>query len=108
MVYTEFRPTPLQHYIFPNGADGLYLVKDEKVSLKSVGLLSVASLYLMARVFYLAVEEVEVHNFKFLLFPPSSMFYQAIFSDCHGTGEFSGGKLSAGNVKTTRGWWRWA
>lgn len=31
VVYTEFRPTPLQHYIYPSGADGLYLVKDEKV-----------------------------------------------------------------------------
>jgi hypothetical protein len=30
-VYTEFRPTPLQHYIYPAGADGLYLVVDEKV-----------------------------------------------------------------------------
>ncbi len=32
MVYTEFRPTPLQHYIYPAGADGLYLVVDERVS----------------------------------------------------------------------------
>jgi ATP-dependent RNA helicase DOB1 len=31
VVYTEFRPTPLQHYIYPAGADGLYLVVDEKV-----------------------------------------------------------------------------
>ena len=31
VVYTEFRPTPLQHYIYPSGADGLYLVVDEKV-----------------------------------------------------------------------------
>lgn len=30
VVYTEFRPTPLQHYIFPTGSDGLYLVVDEK------------------------------------------------------------------------------
>ncbi|XP_065175835.1 exosome RNA helicase MTR4-like [Sycon ciliatum] len=29
VVYTEYRPTPLQHYIFPAGADGLYLVVDE-------------------------------------------------------------------------------
>lgn len=30
IVYTDFRPTPLQHYIFPAGGDGLYLVVDEK------------------------------------------------------------------------------
>ncbi|XP_021192448.3 exosome RNA helicase MTR4 [Helicoverpa armigera] len=30
VVYTEFRPTPLQHYIFPAGGDGIHLVVDEK------------------------------------------------------------------------------
>jgi len=30
VVYTDYRPTPLQHYIFPSGGDGLYLVVDEK------------------------------------------------------------------------------
>lgn len=30
VVYTNFRPTPLQHYIFPGGGDGLFLVVDEK------------------------------------------------------------------------------
>ncbi|XP_050209869.1 DExH-box ATP-dependent RNA helicase DExH9 [Mercurialis annua] len=30
IVYTDYRPTPLQHYIFPAGADGLYLVVDDK------------------------------------------------------------------------------
>ncbi|RVW41857.1 DExH-box ATP-dependent RNA helicase DExH9 [Vitis vinifera] len=30
IVYTDYRPTPLQHYIFPSGGDGLYLVVDEK------------------------------------------------------------------------------
>jgi ATP-dependent RNA helicase DOB1 len=29
-VYTDFRPVPLQHYIFPSGGDGLFLVVDEK------------------------------------------------------------------------------
>ncbi|CAG9326340.1 unnamed protein product [Blepharisma stoltei] len=29
VVYTEYRPTPLQHYIFPAGGEGLYLVVDE-------------------------------------------------------------------------------
>lgn len=30
VVYTDFRPTPLQHYMFPAGADGIHLVVDEK------------------------------------------------------------------------------
>ncbi|XP_027928311.1 DExH-box ATP-dependent RNA helicase DExH9 isoform X2 [Vigna unguiculata] len=30
VVYTDYRPTPLQHYIFPSGGDGLYLVVDDK------------------------------------------------------------------------------
>ncbi|XP_064625845.1 exosome RNA helicase MTR4-like [Lineus longissimus] len=29
VVYTEYRPTPLQHYIYPAGGDGLHLVVDE-------------------------------------------------------------------------------
>ncbi|KAF6013988.1 ATP-dependent RNA helicase mtr4 [Brettanomyces bruxellensis] len=30
IVYTDFRPTPLQHYLFPANGDGIYLVVDEK------------------------------------------------------------------------------
>ena len=30
VVYTDYRPTPLQHYLFPAGSDGLHLVVDEK------------------------------------------------------------------------------
>ena len=30
VVYTDFRPTPLQHYFFPQGADGMHLIVDEK------------------------------------------------------------------------------
>lgn len=30
VVYTDFRPTPLQHYLFPQGGNGIYLVVDEK------------------------------------------------------------------------------
>jgi len=30
VVYTNFRPTPLQHYFFPAGADGIHLIVDEK------------------------------------------------------------------------------
>ncbi|CAD8110149.1 unnamed protein product [Paramecium primaurelia] len=29
VVYTDYRPTPLQHYLFPSGAEGIYLVVDE-------------------------------------------------------------------------------
>ncbi|XP_068626298.1 exosome RNA helicase MTR4 [Battus philenor] len=34
VVYTEYRPTPLQHYIFPAGGDGIHLVVDEKSQFK--------------------------------------------------------------------------
>lgn len=30
VVYTDFRPTPLQHYVFPAGGDGLFMVVDER------------------------------------------------------------------------------
>ena len=30
VVYTDYRPTPLQHYIFPSGGDGIFLIVDEK------------------------------------------------------------------------------
>lgn len=30
IVYTDFRPTPLQHYLFPAHGDGIHLVVDEK------------------------------------------------------------------------------
>lgn len=29
-VYTDYRPTPLQHYLFPANGDGIHLVVDEK------------------------------------------------------------------------------
>lgn len=34
VVYTEYRPTPLQHYIFPAGGDGIHLVVDESGNFK--------------------------------------------------------------------------
>ncbi|ODV78330.1 antiviral helicase [Suhomyces tanzawaensis NRRL Y-17324] len=34
VVYTDFRPTPLQHYLFPSGGDGIHLVVDEKGSFR--------------------------------------------------------------------------
>jgi len=33
VVYTEYRPTPLQHYLYPAGGDGLHLIVDEHVCL---------------------------------------------------------------------------
>ncbi|RDD40215.1 Superkiller viralicidic activity 2-like 2 [Trichoplax sp. H2] len=30
VVYTDYRPVPLQHYIFPADGDGLYLIFDDK------------------------------------------------------------------------------
>jgi ATP-dependent RNA helicase DOB1 len=30
VVYTDFRPTPLQHYLFPMGDKGIHLVVNEK------------------------------------------------------------------------------
>ncbi|KAL4426270.1 hypothetical protein ABPG77_009885, partial [Micractinium sp. CCAP 211/92] len=30
VVYTDYRPTPLEHYIFPAGGDGLFLVVDNR------------------------------------------------------------------------------
>ncbi|EPX70530.1 TRAMP complex ATP-dependent RNA helicase [Schizosaccharomyces octosporus yFS286] len=35
VVYTDYRPTPLQHFIYPHGADGIYMIVDEKNRFKS-------------------------------------------------------------------------
>eukprot|EP00966_Prymnesium_polylepis_P011755 270340-Prymnesium_polylepis.1 len=35
VVYTGYRPTPLQHYIFPSGGDGMHLVVDESATFKT-------------------------------------------------------------------------
>ena len=34
VVYTNYRPTPLQHYMFPAGAEGVFLIVDEKGKFK--------------------------------------------------------------------------
>ena len=34
VVYTNYRPTPLQHYLFPSGGDGIHLVVDETGTFK--------------------------------------------------------------------------
>uniref|UniRef100_A0A0D6QTS0 Helicase C-terminal domain-containing protein n=1 Tax=Araucaria cunninghamii TaxID=56994 RepID=A0A0D6QTS0_ARACU len=41
VVYTDFRPTPLQHYAFPIGGSGLYLVVDEKEQFREDNFLKV-------------------------------------------------------------------
>jgi ATP-dependent RNA helicase DOB1 len=30
VVYTDYRPTPLQHFVYPAGADGMFMVVDER------------------------------------------------------------------------------
>ncbi|KIM40467.1 hypothetical protein M413DRAFT_412369 [Hebeloma cylindrosporum] len=37
VVYTDFRPTPLQHYLFPVGGKGLHLVVNEKGEFREDG-----------------------------------------------------------------------
>ncbi|KAJ5711580.1 rRNA-processing arch domain-containing protein [Penicillium malachiteum] len=34
VVYTNYRPTPLQHYFFPAGADGMHLIVDENANFR--------------------------------------------------------------------------
>ncbi|KAL0478195.1 ATP-dependent RNA helicase, partial [Acrasis kona] len=34
VVYTDYRPTPLQHYVYPSGGDGIHLVVDEKAKFR--------------------------------------------------------------------------
>ncbi|KAI3427412.1 hypothetical protein D9Q98_010327 [Chlorella vulgaris] len=34
VVYTDYRPTPLEHYVFPAGGDGLFLVVDSRGSFR--------------------------------------------------------------------------
>lgn len=29
VIYTEYRPTPLSYYLYPSGAEGIYLVMDD-------------------------------------------------------------------------------
>lgn len=30
VIHTDYRPVPLQHYLYPSGAEGIYLIVDEK------------------------------------------------------------------------------
>jgi len=34
VVYTDFRPVPLQHYVYASGSEGIYLVVDDKGAFK--------------------------------------------------------------------------
>lgn len=34
VIYTEFRPVPLQHYVYPRGSDGIFLAVDAKGNFK--------------------------------------------------------------------------
>ena len=34
VVYTDFRPVPLQHYVYPSGSDTIYLAVDDKGNFK--------------------------------------------------------------------------
>ena len=43
VVYTEYRPTPLQHYMFPSGGDGIHLIVDEQSSFQPANFQRAAS-----------------------------------------------------------------
>jgi len=46
VVYTDFRPTPLQHYVFPIGGSGLYLVVDENEQFREDNFLKVEDTFI--------------------------------------------------------------
>lgn len=43
VVYTNYRPTPLQHYLFPLHGEGIHLVVDEKSNFKEANFQKVFS-----------------------------------------------------------------
>ncbi|KAF5188051.1 Exosome rna helicase mtr4 [Thalictrum thalictroides] len=45
VVYTDFRPTPLQHYAFPLGGAGLYLVVDENEQVREDNFLKLQDMF---------------------------------------------------------------
>jgi hypothetical protein len=56
VVYTDYRPTPLQHYMFPAGGDGLHLVVDERGAWGSgLGVLNAAAILWLLAGFLLAM-----------------------------------------------------
>ncbi|GAB4854072.1 Helix-loop-helix protein 2 [Ancistrocladus abbreviatus] len=50
VVYTDFRPTPLQHYVFPMGGSGLYLVVDENEQFREDNFLKVQDTFTKQKV----------------------------------------------------------
>ncbi|XP_065880793.1 DExH-box ATP-dependent RNA helicase DExH10 [Euphorbia lathyris] len=50
VVYTDFRPTPLQHYVFPMGGAGLYLVVDENEQFREDNFLKLQDTFVKQRV----------------------------------------------------------
>ncbi|CAG8825181.1 18994_t:CDS:2, partial [Racocetra persica] len=57
VVYTDFRPTPLQHYIYPCGGDGIYMVVDENGVFKEDN-------FLQATQSLLPDQDIEYKSFK--------------------------------------------
>ncbi|KAF5776639.1 putative RNA helicase [Helianthus annuus] len=49
VVYTDFRPTPLQHYVFPMGGSGLYLVVDENEQFREDNFLKLQDTFIKQR-----------------------------------------------------------
>ena len=58
VVYTDYRPTPLQHYLFPSGAQGLYMVVDEK------GMNSSACMHMFAKALSASLQAAELSSSK--------------------------------------------
>ncbi|CAN4096783.1 unnamed protein product [Withania somnifera] len=50
VVYTDFRPTPLQHYMFPMAGSGLYLVIDENEQFREDNFLKMQDSFAMKKV----------------------------------------------------------
>tara|TARA_B000000441_G_scaffold109611_1_gene79430 strand:- start:1228 stop:4704 length:3477 start_codon:yes stop_codon:yes gene_type:complete len=44
IVYTDFRPTPLEHYIYPSGGDGIFLIVDKTSTFKEDNFLKAISI----------------------------------------------------------------
>jgi ATP-dependent RNA helicase DOB1 len=44
IVYTDFRPTPLEHYIYPSGGDGIFLIVDKTSAFKEDNFLKAISI----------------------------------------------------------------
>ena len=44
IVYTDFRPTPLEHYIYPSGGEGIFLIVDRTSAFKEDNFLKAISI----------------------------------------------------------------